>query len=201
MNYTEKYHLPQWEESDRIMRTDFNQMCRDIETGLDKSMDAAAVAAAGGAAASEEAKKAQATADQAIKDAASAAAGGSGASDEAKKAQDTADQAVKAAAAAQATANAAYSATNKPYYVGTYEGTDAEQAVQVGFKPQFLIIACPSKTLNHTYFYASGLGMDTERVAFFSKGFTVYRDIYDSTYGTGTSLNRLDHKYIFIAFR
>ena len=26
MNYTEKYHLPQWEETDRIMRTDFNQM-------------------------------------------------------------------------------------------------------------------------------------------------------------------------------
>ena len=25
MNYTERYHLPQWEETDRIMRTDFNQ--------------------------------------------------------------------------------------------------------------------------------------------------------------------------------
>lgn len=34
MNYTEKYHLPQWEETDRIMRTDFNQMCADIESGL-----------------------------------------------------------------------------------------------------------------------------------------------------------------------
>lgn len=34
MNYTEKYHLPQWEESDRVMRTDFNQMCAGIETGL-----------------------------------------------------------------------------------------------------------------------------------------------------------------------
>ena len=34
MNYTEKYHLPQWEETDRVMRTDFNQMCADMEAGL-----------------------------------------------------------------------------------------------------------------------------------------------------------------------
>ena len=34
MNYTEKYHLPQWVESDRILMTDFNQMCADIEAGL-----------------------------------------------------------------------------------------------------------------------------------------------------------------------
>ena len=34
MNYTEKYHLPQWEETDRIMRTDFNQMCADLEKGI-----------------------------------------------------------------------------------------------------------------------------------------------------------------------
>lgn len=34
MNYTEKYHLPQWEETDRIMRTDFNQMCADMEAAV-----------------------------------------------------------------------------------------------------------------------------------------------------------------------
>lgn len=34
MNYTEKFHLPQWDETDRILRTDFNQMCRDMEAGL-----------------------------------------------------------------------------------------------------------------------------------------------------------------------
>ena len=34
MNDTENYHLPQWEETDRIMRTDFNQMCADIESGI-----------------------------------------------------------------------------------------------------------------------------------------------------------------------
>ncbi len=37
MNYTENYHLPQWEETDRIMRTDFNQMCADIESGLTRT--------------------------------------------------------------------------------------------------------------------------------------------------------------------
>ena len=37
MNYTENYHLPQWEETDRIMRTDFNQMCADMEAGLEKT--------------------------------------------------------------------------------------------------------------------------------------------------------------------
>ena len=41
MNYTEKYHLPQWEETDRIMRTDFNQMCADMETGLAGNREAA----------------------------------------------------------------------------------------------------------------------------------------------------------------
>lgn len=34
MNYTENYHLPQWDETDRIMRTDFNRMCTDMEAGL-----------------------------------------------------------------------------------------------------------------------------------------------------------------------
>lgn len=34
MEYTKNYHLPQWAETDRIMRTDFNQMCANIETGL-----------------------------------------------------------------------------------------------------------------------------------------------------------------------
>ncbi|MCI8420499.1 MAG: hypothetical protein HFF79_08380 [Oscillospiraceae bacterium] len=44
MNYTEKYHLPQWEESDRVMRTDFNQMCADIENGIKSAAQAAQTA-------------------------------------------------------------------------------------------------------------------------------------------------------------
>ena len=34
MNYTENYHLPQWEETDRVMRTDFNDAMLHIEEGL-----------------------------------------------------------------------------------------------------------------------------------------------------------------------
>ena len=41
MNYTENYHLPQWDETDRIMRADFNQMCGDIEGGLTTVRDMA----------------------------------------------------------------------------------------------------------------------------------------------------------------
>ena len=41
MNYTEKYHLPQWVETDRIMMEDFNQMCADIEAGLSEAKSTA----------------------------------------------------------------------------------------------------------------------------------------------------------------
>ena len=34
MNYTEKYQLPQWEKSDRIMMEDFNDMAEKMEAGL-----------------------------------------------------------------------------------------------------------------------------------------------------------------------
>ena len=48
MNYTENYHLPQWEETDRIMRTDFNQMCENLEDGLLTVKEAADAAYAPG---------------------------------------------------------------------------------------------------------------------------------------------------------
>ena len=44
MNYTKNYHLPQWEESDRVMRTDFNQMCADIDNGIKSAAQAAQTA-------------------------------------------------------------------------------------------------------------------------------------------------------------
>lgn len=46
MNYTENYHLPQWEETDRIMRVDFNEAMAGIEEGMaaaQATADAAAV--------------------------------------------------------------------------------------------------------------------------------------------------------------
>ena len=41
MNYTEKYHLPQWEETDRIMRTDFNGAMSNLEAGLTEAKSTA----------------------------------------------------------------------------------------------------------------------------------------------------------------
>ena len=34
MNYTENYQLPQWEEADRLLRTDFNDAMTKVDTGL-----------------------------------------------------------------------------------------------------------------------------------------------------------------------
>lgn len=41
MNYTENYHLPQWEENDRVMRTDFNDAMSSLENGLTACRDMA----------------------------------------------------------------------------------------------------------------------------------------------------------------
>ena len=104
MNYTEKYHLPQWEETDRIMRVDFNQMCADIEAGLEKNAQAAeeALSAANSKPTSAAVTKAQSTADRAL------------------SAAETAQrQAAAAQAAAQAAANNVYSPSNKPFAIGT----------------------------------------------------------------------------------
>ena len=34
MNYTEHHHLPQWESSDRVLRSDFNDAMATIDTSL-----------------------------------------------------------------------------------------------------------------------------------------------------------------------
>lgn len=41
MNYTENYHLPQWEETDRIMRADFNEAMSNLDSGLTACQDTA----------------------------------------------------------------------------------------------------------------------------------------------------------------
>ena len=41
MKYTNKYHLPQWEEDDRIMRTDFNNAMAALEDGISTAQSAA----------------------------------------------------------------------------------------------------------------------------------------------------------------
>ena len=68
MNYTEKYHLPQWEKTDRIMMDDFNRMCADVEEGLRETAAAAASAlsAANSKPSSSAVSNAQNTANQAL---------------------------------------------------------------------------------------------------------------------------------------
>lgn len=46
MNYTEKYHLPQWKKEDRIMMDDFNAAMAGIERGMSGNAQAAAKAQA-----------------------------------------------------------------------------------------------------------------------------------------------------------
>ena len=68
MNYTEKYHLPQWEKTDRIMMEDFNRMGADGGEGLREPAAAAATAlsAANSKPSSSAVSNAQNTANQAL---------------------------------------------------------------------------------------------------------------------------------------
>ena len=58
--------------------------------------------------------------------------------------EEAVEEAQSAADAAQNTADAAYCPTNKPYVIGSYEGTlgntNGSQTITLGFKPSFLII-------------------------------------------------------------
>ena len=40
MEYTENYHLPQWEPTDRVLREDFNDAMSDIDDALQANADA-----------------------------------------------------------------------------------------------------------------------------------------------------------------
>lgn len=113
MNYTEKYHLPQWDETDRVLRTDFNEAMSSLEEGI-----AAAQTAANTAQAS--AGNAQTAADNA---------------------QTAADNAQTSANAAMVKASAAFSPDQMPYVVGSYVGTGAPQDIVFGFRPSFIIIS------------------------------------------------------------
>ena len=51
MNYTQHYQLPQWVDSDRILRTDFNDMTGKIDAALKSNADALSAETAANAAA------------------------------------------------------------------------------------------------------------------------------------------------------
>ena len=110
MNYTENYHLPQWEETDRIMRTDFNQMCADMEAGI---MDVRGRAERGDEAVKALTAKAQTSANNA---------------------QTTANSALSKANAAYCPAFKPYYIGQ---YTGRNREI---QTIQIGFRPSFLII-------------------------------------------------------------
>ena len=66
MDYTKNHHLPQWVKSDRILMDDFNQMCKDIESGMTANATAAANAQSTANAARSAANTAQSTASTAL---------------------------------------------------------------------------------------------------------------------------------------
>ena len=41
MNYTQNYHLPQWEKTDRVLMEDFNDAMAGIESGITEAKTAA----------------------------------------------------------------------------------------------------------------------------------------------------------------
>ena len=174
MNYTEKYHLPQWEETDRIMRTDFNQMCADMEAGLNKTNQDAAAATA------------------AVKQESTAAAA---------KAQITANTAVSKADAAQATADAAYCPDFKPYVAGTYVGDGyASQEIVLGFRPSFVAVTDVVYGTGKLIGAGEGVG---RYLGCTSSGFRAATPTLTSTQ-TGKDFPYLNDKnvqYAFIAFR
>lgn len=171
MNYTKNYHLPQWVKEDRIMMSDFNQMCADMEAGLNKT---ARDAAADTAAAKSEALTAAATA------------------------QSTADTAVSKADAARAVADAAYCPSFKPYATGTYRGTNTgETKITLGFHPRFLIISDQLLLGTPTIYNLFVVGEKTQSqgIRFLDDGFSVY-----NVDGLTPALNNT-RNFSYIAFR
>ena len=174
MNYTDKYHLPQWEETDRIMHTDFNQMCADMEAGLDKTArDAAADTA--------EARNVNGAA--------------------AAKAQATADTAVRKADAAREVADAAYCPSFKSYVIGTYTGNAyTAQEITLGFKPSF--VAVIDMGYGAGRLVGSGEGIGTYVVCT-ANGFRVSNPVVDPSQSIAAlpNMNKRDAKFAYIAFR
>ena len=181
MNYTENYHLPQWEKTDRVLMEDFNRMCADMESGLDKTArDAAAATAA--------AKSANAAA--------------------AARAQTTADTALSKADAARKVADAAYCPSSPSYVVGSYVGPGYNKrlTVELGFRPKFVIITGQEIDEQNKVNYAAiaADGALPVSVLFLDNGFQVLGANY--SVGTGTQERSIhiydaNKTFHYIAFR
>ena len=183
MNYTEKYHLPQWKKEDRIMMDDFNQMCRDMEAGLKETLASAAELDAQVAA--------KAASDTAAADTKNAAA--------AQKAQSTADKAVADAAKAQAKADAAYAPDQPSYVVGTYKGNGSSLTITLGFRPKF-VIASAGSLENSTIWVGDQTGSTFLQII--DTGFTVTSIPYAAFDGEYPPyMCKSGRTYNYIAFR
>ena len=160
------------------MRTDFNQMCADMEAGLNKTAaDAAAETASGVKSASDAASRA-----------ASAAA----------QAQRTADSALSKA-------NAAFSSSNFPYVLGTYVGNGSTLTVSLGFTPRFVIVAHQitadySGSSWPTGFAMAGMGVDAQGLTVGNGSFTVSQ-LLSGNRVTAPHINLNGTTYAYIAFR
>lgn len=186
MNYTKKYHLPQWKETDRVLMEDFNQMCTDIESGIESAKAEAKT--------SSQALSERITAAQNAADAAQTSAGNAQAA--AENAQAAAGNAQTAADAAMEKANNAYSSDQKPYVVGSYVGTGGVVTINTGFRPSFVIISGQTiETTSPAVFLATG-DVNNAQIGF--------RDKYFSVYPAENYLPHIDlvgRTYHYIAFR
>ena len=191
MQYTKNYHLPQWVKEDRIMMNDFNQMCADMEAGLNKNAQELKTGL------NKAAQDLKTGLDKTAQDAAAATAAVSTAvSAAAQQAQDTAD-------AALAKANAAYAPDQPPYKIGFYTGTDEEMTIELGFQARFLIIGIGGES--DTYFITGNTARRPTFFQFTQTGFKVKRHISTAEGMGGTELApylvRKGHTYAYIAFR
>ena len=158
MNYTQNFHFPQWEKSDRVLMDDFNQMCRDMEDGLLKTaQDAASGTSSAVSSAASAAAKAQSSANAALS--------------AAKAAQASAD-------AAQETADQAFSPSFLPFKAGIYSGAGSTVNVYLGFKPSFVIITRQSiSTSSESIRDVAVVGPDgnmSSLISFSNTGFSVH---------------------------
>lgn len=191
MNYTKNYHLPQWVKEDRIMMNDFNQMCADMEAGLNKNAQELKTGL------NKAAQDLKTGLDKTAQDAAAATAAVSTAvSAAAQQAQDTAD-------AALAKANAAYAPDQPPYKIGYYKGTGEEMTIELGFQARFLIIGLGGDS--DTYFIIGNGSGGLTYFQFTQTGFKVKRHISSAVGMEGNELApflvRKGRTYAYIAFR
>lgn len=175
MNYTENYHLPQWEETDRIMRTDFNQMCVDMEAGI---MDARGRAEEGDEAVKALTAKAQTAANNA---------------------QTTANSALAKANTAYSPSAQPYVVGT---YVGNSEKLTITLGFRAKF---LIVSSQYTKGGQYSYicptgFVLAGDGVDVFGVTILDNGFTVETTYVDNI-GSPPNVNDYNRTYVYIAFR